>query len=242
MRRSKTYLFSHPRDQIKSLAPVAARKLSCRSPCDRIKETPAVKLFWSNASPYARKVRMLIAERGLGHLVEETAVDVSADPPELIAANPLGKIPTLLTDDGAALFDSPVICAYLDAHPEAKGASLLPTSGPERSMALRGEAYGDALMDLGLLLMAEKRKPEGEKSPTLAGRQRGQLLRALDAAPQVIGSLPQSLTVGHLAFVAALGYLDYRHPELAWRDGRAELAAWFAAMSARPSAAATAPV
>ena len=200
-----------------------------------------MKLYWSNASPYARKVRMVIAERNLQSLIEEVTVDVYADPAELLAANPFGKIPTLVTDEGFALFDSPVICAYLDARPEARGERLQPQAGPERWMVMRAEAYGDALTDLGFALMAERRKPEGEKSPTLAKRQRGQLVRGLDAAPATIRTLPERVTLGHLAFASALGYLDFRHGDLNWRDGRGELAAWYEQIAKRPSVSTTAP-
>lgn len=200
-----------------------------------------MKLYWSKASPYARKVRMVIAEKALGGLVEEMSVDVNTDPPELLALNPLGKIPTLAMDDGAALFDSPVICAYLDAHPQGEGPRLQPQSGPERWTVARAEALGDGIMDLALALRREHLKPPGEKSPTSAARWHTQLLRAVDAVPVVLRSLPEGTTLGHLTFVSALGYLDFRHGDLNWRNGRAELAAWYEQMRARPSVSATAP-
>jgi glutathione S-transferase len=200
-----------------------------------------MKLFFSGASPYARKVRVVIAEKHLGSLVEEVVIDVYSDPPELLAANPLGKIPTLLTDDGQGLFDSPVICAYLDAHPKAQGPRLKPHSGPEHWAVLRGEAFADGMTDLGFGLTHEKRKPEGEKSPTQAKRWRGQLTRALDAAPAILETLPQALTLGHIGLACALGYLDLRHEELQWREGREALAKWYETVAARPSIAATTP-
>jgi glutathione S-transferase len=202
---------------------------------------PQVKLYWSPASPYSRKVRMVIAERKLESLVEEVTVNAQADPPELTAANPLGKIPTLLTDDGFALYDSPVICAYLDAHPQAQGERLRPHSGNERWLVMRAEALGDGIMDLGLELILEKRKAEGEKSPSSVKRWHSQLYRSLDAVPETLRALPDGPTLGHLALACALGYFDFRHDELNWRSGRAELARWFEAMSARPSVAATKP-
>jgi glutathione S-transferase len=184
---------------------------------------------------------MVVAERGLGALVEEITVSTTEDPPELLAANPLGKIPALATDEGFSLYDSPVICAYLDAHPKAEGPRLRPHSGTERWMVMRGEALGDGLMDLGLYLIGDKRKPEGEKSPTSVRRWHGQLYRSLDAVPAVLKTLPAEFNLGHLALISALGYLDYRHGELNWRDGRDELAAWFASVQSRPSVAATMP-
>ena len=200
-----------------------------------------MKLYWSNASPYARKVRMVIAEKALGALVEEISVDVFADPPELLAVNPLGKIPALTMDDGLGLFDSPTICAFLDAHPQGRGPRLQPQSGPERWMVMRAEALGDGIADLAFALRQEGLKPEGEKSPTSARRSRGQLLRSLDAVLPALQTLPEGMTQGHIALAVALGYLDFRHADVAWRERRAELSAWFEQLSTRPSIAATAP-
>lgn len=200
-----------------------------------------MKLYWANASPYARKVRIVIAEKALGHLVEEISVEVYSDPPELLAVNPLGKIPALVMDDGLGLFDSPAICAFLDAHPQGQGPSLQPQSGHERWMVMRAEALGDGITDLAFGLRQESLKPEGEKSPTSAARARGQLLRSLDAILPALKTLPDGTTLGHLALAVPLGYIDYRHPDVAWRNGRAELAAWYEQMCTRPSVAATAP-
>jgi glutathione S-transferase len=201
-----------------------------------------MKLFWSPASPFARKVRSVAREKGLAGRVEEIQVAVYDDPAELLAANPLGKIPALILDDGAALYDSPVICAYLDAHPEGQGAPLCPASGMERWRVLRAEALADGAMDLALGLVLESRKPEGERSPTTAARSWSQLRRAVKAMPAEIAALPQGFTLGHLALACALGYFDLRHPDMGWRDGEAELARWYEEIARRPSLAATAPV
>jgi glutathione S-transferase len=200
-----------------------------------------MKLFWSPASPYARKVRAVAHEKGLDGRIEEVAVDAFADPAELLAANPLGKVPALIGEDGDPLFDSAVICAYLDAHPQARGAPLCPSAGPERWSVLRAEALADGAMDLGLGLTLERRKPEAERSPTPAARWRGQLARSVDAMLPEIERLPPRVTLAHLAIACALGYLDFRHPDFAWRDGRAGLSAWYEDMARRPSLLATAP-
>jgi len=200
-----------------------------------------VKLFYSPASPYARKVRMVIIERGLEAHVEGVPVSANDDPPELIAVNPLGKIPVLITDDGIPLYDSPVICACLDAHPQGQGDRLRPHTGDARWLVMRAEALGDGMMDLGVALTAEGRKPDGEKSPTLAARQQGQLLRALNSAHETLRLLPNEPTLGHLALAAALGYLDLRQPGLNWREQRGELAGWHEAFAKRPSYVQTTP-
>lgn len=194
-----------------------------------------MKLYTSPASPYARKVRIVLHEKALAGLVEQINIDVYANPAELLAANPLGKIPTLILDDARALFDSPVICAYLDAHPQGQGERLRPHSGIERWLVMRAEAFADGIMDLSLARTTENRKPDAEKSPSLAARQQTQLLRALDAAADELRALPSSFTLGHIAMACALGYLDLRHGDLNWRNGREELALWWEEIAHRPS-------
>jgi glutathione S-transferase len=200
-----------------------------------------MKLFWSPASPYARKVRTVAHEKGLTGLIEEISVDAYSDPRELVAANPLGKVPTLICEDGEVLFDSAVISAYLDSHPKAQGPSLCPASGDERWKVARAEALGDGAMDLALGLQLERRKPEGERSPTSAARWRNQLIRAVGAMTAEVERQPSQLTLGHLTIACALGYLDFRHPQLEWRQGRPGLAAWYEEIAQRPSLIATAP-
>ena len=198
-----------------------------------------MKLYWSPASPYARKVRATAREKGLADRIEEVTVETSQDPAGLIAANPLGKVPALALDDGTTLFDSPVICAWLDA--QGDGPALVPAAGPDRYRVLRAEALADGIMDLAVGLIMERRKPEDERSPTTAARWRGQLSRALDAVPGEVAVLPEDLTLGHLALAVALAYVEFRHPDIAWRDGRPELTTWFEALATRPSLAETAP-
>jgi glutathione S-transferase len=200
-----------------------------------------MKLYWSPASPYARKVRALARQKDLAASIEEIVVDPYADTPDLVAANALGKVPALITDDGFALFDSPVICEFLDSMPAATGPRLIPASGRERWTVRRAEALADGLMDLGLGLTLERRKPEGEHSPTAAARWRRQVGQAVDAMARDVAGLPPWPTLGHIAGAVALGYLDFRHPDIAWRDGRGTLADWYADVAARPSLAATAP-
>jgi glutathione S-transferase len=200
-----------------------------------------MQLLMSLTSPFARKVRGVAIEKDLAGRIELVAMDPFADPATLIAVNPLGRVPTLLRDDGEPLYDSAVICAFLDAHPDGRGPSLYPVSGPERWRVLRAEAFADGALDLAFGLTLESRKPEAERSPTTAARWRAQLLRAIDAAEGEIAALPGRLTMGHLAIACLLGYLDLRHRDLAWRDGRAALAGWHAEIMRRPSLAETVP-
>ena len=200
-----------------------------------------MKLFWSPTSPYTRKVRAVIREKGLSERVEPVRIDVWGDYGALHGANPLGKIPCLVLDDGEGLYDSPVITAYLDAHPEGRGARLYPDEGAARWRVLKAEALADGIMDCGVGMVTEGRKPESERSPWMVSRWTAGMGRAFDAAMPAIAALPEGFTAGHLAMACALGYTDFRHPQLAWREGRPELAAWYEAQSARPCLAETVP-
>jgi glutathione S-transferase len=200
-----------------------------------------MKLYWSPTSPYTRKVRAVILEKGLTPLVEPVRVDVWGEFGTLHRDNPLGKIPCLALGDGLALYDSPVICAYLDAHPSGKGAPLYPRERPERWRVMKAEALADGVMDFAVGMVVEARKPADERSPWMVARWTTALGRAFDAMLPDIGALPPGFTLGHLAVAVALGYMDFRHPQIAWRDGRPELARWFEQQSARPCLAETIP-
>jgi glutathione S-transferase len=198
-----------------------------------------MKLYWSAASPYARKCRIHIRERGLADRIEEITIDPFSDPATLIAVNPLGRVPALERPGRPALFDSRVICAFLDSLDGRR--RMIPDGQEERLNVLRLEALADGVMDLTVAMSMEKRKPDGEKTPTFAARWRGQLLRGLDAVTAELAQLPAEFSLAHATFASALGYLDYRQPGVDWRSGRPDLAHWFADASKRPSLTDTAP-
>jgi len=198
-----------------------------------------MRLFYSLTSPYVRKVRVVAHETGLASSIEEVLCNPFDDPPELRQLNPLGKVPTLVCDDGSALFDSRVICAYLGDR--ADKASLIPKDPAQRWAVLRAQALADGLLDSAVALTMEGRRPEGERSPATMARWRGAIQRAVECMAGDWEALPGAVTLGHIAYACALGYLDFRHPELAWRDGRPGLAQWFAEFDARPSMTATRP-
>jgi glutathione S-transferase len=155
--------------------------------------------------------------------------------------NPLGKIPTLVAEDGRVLFDSYVICDYLDSLHE--GGKLIPQMAPARWQALRWHALGDNLLDNSLLWRNERLRPAAQQSPeTLAAydAKTRSALDALEAEATTLGSA--AVGIGHVAIAVSLGYLDFRFPDLGWRDGRAKLAAWHATFAQRPSYRSTVPV
>ncbi|MDP4024086.1 glutathione S-transferase [Methylobacterium sp. NEAU 140] len=199
-----------------------------------------MKLLYSPASPYARKVLALAHERGLtGRITVATAATApTGAAPDVTPHNPLGKVPALLLDDGTVLYDSRVICEYLDGLGDGPG--LFP-QGPARWDALTRQALGDGLLDAALLTRYERvLRPEAQRWAAWDAGQVAKITAALDRIEALVPAMP-ALDIGAVAIACALGYLDFRFPELAWREGRPASAAWYAAFSARPAMAATAP-
>jgi glutathione S-transferase len=200
----------------------------------------ALILRYSPSSPYARKVRVAAHERGLAGRLREIPSNPWAAPDDLKALNPLGKIPTLVTEDGLALFDSAVICEYLDTLGNAP--RLFPPEGAARWLALRAQALGDGVMDAAILWRVEiTQRKEPDRNPGWIERQKGAVVRSLDELERDDAALAGPPSIGAIAVACALGYLDFRFGFLNWRAGRPRLAAWHAAFAARPAMAATAP-
>ena len=202
-----------------------------------------MKLHWSPRSPYVRKVMILAHETGLADSLDRvrSAVAMKKVNAEVMRVNPLGKIPTLVLDDGHALFDSAVICEYLDSlH---GGTPLFPRSGPPRWAALRWQALGNGLLD-ALILWRNEREREPQKRlqellHAFEAKTRA-VLKTLENEAAALDAAP--FAIGHIAIVCALGYLDFRFPDLDWRTGQPRLAAWFGTVSQRQSVQRTAPV
>jgi glutathione S-transferase len=192
-----------------------------------------VKLYYSPASPYARKVRICAIARGLDDRIELVPCAAGESPPELLVVNPLSKIPTLITDDGVSLFDSPVICEYLDSLGDA--LPMFPAQGAARWRALKLQAMGDGILDGCVPRRGELAKPK----EALIARWRAAVERTLDALE---AELPhRSMDIGTITVACALGYLDFRFPQEPWRPTRPKLAAWFDAFSQDKAVAATVP-
>lgn len=201
-----------------------------------------MQLIYAAASPFARKVRVLAAETGLLERIElfDTAVLPTTLNERVNALNPLGKIPVLLTDDGQALYDSRVICEYLDTLHQ--GTKLLP-DGAARWQVLRLAALADGLMDAALLARYERaaRPAELQWSAWLEG-QLGKIQRALAELERQVGQLQGPLDLAQIGVACALGYLDFRFADLDWRAAHPGLAAFQQAFAQRASMQASAPV
>jgi glutathione S-transferase len=198
-----------------------------------------MKLIYSVASPYARKARMALIEARLEGRVETEAIDPWADPPGFRDDNPLGKVPTLVRDDGPPLFQSNVVCEYLNA---VAGAQLYPAEGPDRWAALRQLALADGILDASVTVRMELIFHEPDQlSQKLVERQELSVALALDALESEAAALNGPVTIGQIAVACALGYRDFRFADVEWRTARPNLASWFADFSERASMTATEP-
>jgi len=197
-----------------------------------------MKILFSPFSPYVRKCLVTAMELGLNEritLLPSNAHPINRDR-EIIAVNPLGKVPTFFTDDGQALYDSRVICEYLN---DLAGGSLFP-SGAARWPTLTLQSLGDGMLDAALLARYEDvARPEALHWADWKAAQLDKVatsLAALEATPQVLAG---RVDIGVIAIGCALWYLDLRFPDLGWRDRCPQVAAWYAAYSQRPAMAMT---
>lgn len=200
-----------------------------------------MKLMFAAMSPFVRKVVVLLNETGQTGDVE--LVDVATSPlapaDAVRSSNPVAKIPALIRDDGSTLYDSRVICAYLDDRASGK---MYP-SGPARWDTLVLEATADGIMDAAVSMAYEKRLRPAEKQwPEWVQGQLGKVLGGCKGLnDRWIEHLRGPMDMGHIAVGCALGYVDARHPDSGWRDGNDDLAAWYAEFESRPSMQATRP-
>ncbi|MCK9985988.1 MAG: glutathione S-transferase [Azoarcus sp.] len=200
-----------------------------------------MKLFASLTSPYARKVRIILAEKSLPcELIVDSPWEANTRVPSV---NPLGKVPALETDAGEIFFDSPVIAGYLetlDAAPQ-----LLPADPLERVRVRQIEALADGVTDAAVTALLESRRPEGLRSEPEIDRQIDKVDRALDALEARASGRDwmygNALSLGDIAVAVALGYLDLRFPQHEWRREHPSLAALARRMFARPSFTTTKP-
>jgi glutathione S-transferase len=203
-----------------------------------------MKLHWSPRSPFVRKVMIVAYERGLASQVTcvRTVAATAKPHAELMRDNPLSKIPTLVLDDGTALYDSPVICEYFDSFGDLEDtAKLFPSDPTARLVALRRQALGDGFLDLLVLLRDERMRaqPSAAHLASAAVRKHA-ILDSLEDEATELAAAP--FGIGHVAIGCALSYLDFRYGNEDWREGHPRLAAWHATFAARPSVRATEPV
>lgn len=193
-----------------------------------------MKLRYSTTSPFVRKVHVLAIETGQIDRIE--LVKTVTTDPDLGRNNPLQKVPALELDDGTSLYDSRVICEYLDAQ---AGGKFFPPAGPARWTALRRQALADGMADAAVLRMMEGKKPENLRSADWDKRQKLKVTQGLAALEA--DHLGPQLDIGTLTVAIVLDYLDFRFRAEDWRPAHPKLAAWHKTFSERASLRKTLP-
>jgi len=199
-----------------------------------------MKLHWSPKSPFVRKVMIAAYELELADRIEpiRSVADMKRPNPAIMVDNPLAKIPTLVLPDGQALFDSGVICEYLDEL--AGGDRLFPARGPDRWQALAWHALASGLLDVLILWRNEREKPASRQTTEWLSAFSIKVEATLNKLETLVPDLEAArFGIGHIAVGCALDYLDFRFANLAWQTSRPALAGWQAQFRARPSAIAT---
>lgn len=201
-----------------------------------------MKLYFSSASPFVRKVMVAAIETGLDKKIQAVPTTVVPVKPNLDLArdNPLMKVPTLVTDGGESLFDSRVICEYLDSLHD--GRKLIPASGGERWRVLRLQALADGILDAGIITRYELaiRPAEKQWADWIAGQSK-KMTQGLDLAEAEGDLLSGPINLGQIAIACALGWLEFRKPIGDVRPGRPKLFKWYDEFARRPSMLATVP-
>lgn len=197
----------------------------------------SMKLWYGPASPFVRKVMVFAHEVGLADTIELATGDVWSPDSKITKDNPLGKVPVLVTPDGV-FPGSYLCCEYLDSM--HAGPHLIPADPRERWPVLQLHAFADGIIEAAVATSIEKlRRPKEFVYQGMLERQRNKITGTLDKIASM--ELPRSANIASITLGVALGYLDFRMPEFAWRDGRAALGQWYASFSERKSMQATVP-
>jgi glutathione S-transferase len=195
-----------------------------------------MKLFYAPNSPYARKCRVVLVEKQLA--CEQVSVNALESPPELLAVNPLGTVPALVTDQGLHLCDSTAICEYLDSLPSG-APSLLPEP-KARECVLAFVAMSDGMMDAAVACVMEGRRPAELQYAGWRERKEAAILRTIEKFAMIdMNHTP--LSMGSIGLAVALEYVSFRLPHLGWRAKHPKLAEWVDAFGQRNSLQATRP-
>lgn len=205
-------------------------------------ESVSMKLFITQTSPYARKVRVVLAEK---HIECELVVVESLAAPDspVIEHNPLGKVPTLVLDDGTSLYDSVVIVDYLDH--KTPVSRLIPQDNNHRALVRRWEGLADGVTDAAIAAVMEKRRAQEKQDAAIIERQMLKVTRGLKRMSEDMGDAKWAagdrFTLADIAAACALAYVELRMPELGWRDSYPNLGQLYEQMLARPSFRDSAP-
>ena len=201
-----------------------------------------MKLYWSPRSPFVRKVMVCAYELGIADRIEKiyALVSPARANPEVLKVNPVGRIPALIADDGTVLYDSHVICEYLDT---VHGASrLFPRDLPARWTALRRLGLGDGMLETLVAWRGEQTRPEAQRSPEVLETYALKTTSALmEVERDAVTLKREDVDIGEIALGVVLGYLDFRYADMGWRARYPHTAKWYESFGARPSMQQTMP-
>ncbi|HIM44861.1 MAG TPA: glutathione S-transferase [Alphaproteobacteria bacterium] len=197
-----------------------------------------MKGYGATVSPFTRKVRVAAIETGQDNLIEWEMVVMTERPVALSENNPLDKVPVVILDDGRQLYDSPVICEYLDSLHD--GPKLIPRDGEARWEVLRLQALGDGVCDAAVLYGSEMRRPEAFRFQPFIERQLAKIAAGLDRFEEEIDQLDGPLTIAPIAVATGMNYMELRECMPDWREKRPRLTAWYETFCRRPSMVETA--
>jgi glutathione S-transferase len=206
-----------------------------------------MKLFWTPASPFVRKVMVVAIELGLDGRIEihptywphEWGSRTIAFDPEFISANPVGRIPALITEEGVALVESNLICEYLQARVSAP--ILQPPLVTSRWQSTRLHGIADGALEAMIARRAELLREQREQCSSFIAKQRDRIVRCFDCFEQECDALEGGLTLAQITAGIACGYMDFRYPSDQWRTNRPRLSGWYKRFAERPSMRRTAP-
>ena len=198
-----------------------------------------MKLYYSTTSPFVRKVNVLAIEVGLDKQIEWVTTNPWQAEDELTAENPLSKIPTLITDSEKVIYDSRVICEYLDSLHD--GNKMIPTEGESRWQVLRLQALADGILEAGILRFLERKRSAEQQSEDFDSMQKNSVERGLNYLENTVSDWGSNLDLGVLSVACTLGWLDFRFANDNWRANRSKLTKWHESFSKRPSMINTIP-
>ena len=198
-----------------------------------------MKLYYSPTSPFVRKVNVFASEAGLAEKIEWVKTNPWQAEDILTAENPLSKIPTLITDDDEVIYDSRVICEYLDT--QHNGNKFHPENSDERWQVLRLQALADGILEAGIARFLEKKRSVEQQSIDWDNTQRDAIKRGLDYLESTVSVWGNHLDIGVITIACTLGWLDFRIPNEDWREKCPQLKTWFTEFSKRESMLTTMP-